>query len=268
MAATTSVGGASKWRITDTSDLQGAKVVICPDRDLPGVEDAAKISEHFPEAMWLYCYPDSWAWDNLPKSQGLDVKDWIEDKKLSTQDILNSLTPHPRRREEVVCQKYDSVNGDYIPDTAPTALQNFVQKAEAALYSDGHWKFIGGQLYHYVGSHYELRLESEEKRRIGDWLNTYAEKVKGVWVNNRAKSSNIADVLKWVIDRNSVDPNKINPDGLNCSNKVVRINPDGSHLLGPHDPNQVYTYVASKYDPDVDSADCDRLLECLEPAQR
>ncbi|MEG3906518.1 DUF5906 domain-containing protein [Microcoleus sp. w2-18bC1] len=187
----------------------------------------------------------------------------------ATESITSiSLTPHPRTREEVVCQKYDSSASDYIPDTAPTALQNFVQKAEAALYSGGHWKSIGGQLYHYVGSHYELRSESEEKRRIGDWLNTYAEKVKGVWVNNRAKSSNVAEVLNWVVNRNAVDPNKINPDGLNCSNGVVRINPDGSHSLVPHDPNQVYTYVGSKYDPDVDSADCDRLLECLEPAQR
>ncbi|MEZ2238876.1 DUF5906 domain-containing protein [Microcoleus sp.] len=268
LAATTSIGGMGKWRITDTSDLQGAKVIICPDRDIPGVEDAAKISEHFPEAMWLYCYPDSWAWDNLPKSQGLDVKDWIEDKKLSAQDVLNSLTPHPRTREEVVCQKYDSSKSDYIPDTAPIALQNFVQKAEAALYSDGHWKSIGGQLYHYVGSHYELRSESEEKRRIGDWLNTYAEKVKGVWVNNRAKSSNVAEVLNWVVNRNAVDPNKINPDGLNCSNGVVRINPDGSHLLVSHNPSQVYTYVGGKYDPDADATDCDRLLECLEPPQR
>ncbi|MEG4812564.1 hypothetical protein QUA82_34075, partial [Microcoleus sp. F8-D3] len=30
LAATTSIGGMGKWRITDTSDLQGAKVVICP----------------------------------------------------------------------------------------------------------------------------------------------------------------------------------------------------------------------------------------------
>ena len=29
LAATTSIGGMGKWRITDTSDLQGAKVVIC-----------------------------------------------------------------------------------------------------------------------------------------------------------------------------------------------------------------------------------------------
>ena len=187
----------------------------------------------------------------------------------ATESITSiSLTPHPRTREEVVCQKYDSSESDYIPDTAPTALQNFVQKAEAALYSDGHWKAIGGQLYRYVGSHYELRSESEEKRRIGGWLNTYAEKVKGVWVNNRARSSNGTEILKWVIDQNWVDPNKINPDGLNCSNGVVKINPDGSHSFVPHDPNQVYTYVGCRYDSDIDPTDCDRLLECLEPSQR
>jgi len=179
-----------------------------------------------------------------------------------------SLTPHPHTREEVVCQKYDSSGSDNILDTAPTALQNFVQKAKAALYSDGHWISIGGQLYYYVGSHYELRSESDEKRRIGDWLNTYAEKVKGVWVNNRAKSSNVAEVLNWVVNRNAVDPLQVNPGGLNCSNGVVRINPDGSHLLMPHDPKQVYTYVGCKYDPDMDLTNCDRLLECLEPSQR
>ncbi|MEG4520891.1 MULTISPECIES: DUF5906 domain-containing protein [unclassified Microcoleus] len=269
LAATTSIGGAGKWRITDTSDLQGAKVVICPDRDIPGVEDAAKISEHFPEAQWLYCYPDSWAWDNLPKSQGLDVKDWIDEKKLSAQNILNSLTPHPRTREEVVCQKYDSSANNYIPDIAPTAQQNYIQKAEAALYSEGHWKSIGGQLYQYVGNHYELRPDVEEKRRIGNWLNTYSEKSKsGVWVHNRAKPSYAAEVLAWIINQKGVHQDNINPDGLNCSNGVLKVNPDGSHSFVPHDPNQVYTYVGCKYDPDIDPTDCDRLLECLEPSQR
>jgi putative DNA primase/helicase len=189
-------------------------------------------------------------------------------KATNSLESNSSLISHPRTREDVVCQKYDSSENDPILDTEPTALQNFVQKAEAALYSDGRWKSIGGQLYYYVGSHYELRLESEEKRRIGNWLNTYAEKVKGVWVNNRAKSSNVAEVFNWVVNRNAVDPNKINPDGLNCSNGVVKINLDGSHSLVPHDPKQVYTYVGCRYDPDIDATYCDRLLECLEPAQR
>ena len=268
LAATCNIGGASKWRLTDTSDLQGAKVVICPDRDSPGVEDAAKISQHFPEAQWLYCYPDSWAWNNLPKSDGLDVKDWIDQKKLSAQDILNSLTPHPRTYESVVRLKSNGSANDYIPDAAPIAGQNFVLKAEDALYSDGHYVSIGGLLYRFTGSYYEELNESKEKRRIGVWLKTYSEKVKGVWLKNRADTASVNVVFNWVVNQTAVDPVQVNPDGLNCSNGVVRINPGGTHILMPHTHKQVYTYVGGKYDPDADATDCDRLLECLEPSQR
>ena len=268
LAATTSIGGTGKWRLTDTSDLQGAKVVICPDRDIPGIEDAAKISEYFPEAQWLYCYPESWAWDNLPKSQGLDVKDWIDSEKLNAQDILNSLTPHPRTREQVVGQKYDSSLGDYIPDTAPTPERNYIQKAVEALYSGGHWVSIAGQLFEFTGTHYELRSEATEKRRILEWLSTYSEFVKGKYRCNRANSASFKEVYTYILSAVAVDLNTINPHGLNTTKGVLRINPDGSHSLAPHDPKQVYTYVGCTYDPDIDATDCDRLLECLEPAQR
>jgi hypothetical protein len=87
LAATTSIGGMGKFSLTDSLDLQGAVVVITPDRDQPGLKDAEKVAQHFPEAPWLYCYPESKAWENLPKSQGLDVFDWIQDKKLSAADI-------------------------------------------------------------------------------------------------------------------------------------------------------------------------------------
>jgi putative DNA primase/helicase len=268
LAATTCIGGAGKWRITDTSDLQGAKVVICPDRDSPGVEDAAKISQHFPEAQWLYCYPDSWVWDNLPKSQGLDVKDWIDDQKLSAQDLLNSLIPRARTCEDVVRLSSLGSESDYITDTATIAGQNFILKAEDALYSDGHYVSIGGLLYRFTGSYYEELNESKEKRRIGGWLKTYSEKVKGVWVKNRADTASVNAVFSWVVNQTAVAPEEVNPGGLNCSNGVLKITPDGSHLFVPHDPKQVYTYVGCKYDPNIDLRDCDRLLECLEPSQR
>jgi putative DNA primase/helicase len=268
LAATTCIGGAGKWRITDTSDLQGAKVVICPDRDSPGVEDAAKISQHFPEAQWLYCYPDSWVWDHLPKSQGLDVKDWIDDQKLNAQDLLNSLIPRARTCEDVVYLSSLSSETDCITDTATIAGQNFILKAEDALYSKGHYVSIGGLLYRFTGNYYEELNESKEKRRIGEWLKTYSEKVKGIWVKNRADTASVNAVFSWVVNQTAVAPEEVNPGGLNCSNGVVKINPDGSHLLVPHDPKQVYTYVGCKYDPNIDLTDCERLLECLEPSQR
>ncbi|MEG4286517.1 DUF5906 domain-containing protein [Microcoleus sp. A006_D1] len=268
LAATCNIGGSGKWRPTDSQDLSGAATIISPDRDEPGIKHAEQIAQDFPDAQWLYPYPDSPAWDNLPKSQGLDIADWVKDKNLSAKDLINSITPRPRTREDVVCQKYDSDEKGYIPDTAPVAEQNFVQKAEASLYTGTHWVSIGGQLYRFVGTHYELQSEAEEKRRIGNWLNTYSENVKGRYVYNRAKSSNVAEIINWVVGRTAIDPNKVNPDGLNCSNGVVRINPDGSHVLVPHSPKQVYTYVGGKYDPGADPTDCDRLLECLEESQR
>ncbi|MBE9092936.1 DUF3854 domain-containing protein [Tychonema sp. LEGE 07203] len=190
------------------------------------------------------------------------------DRKNDASNRNISLTPHPRTREEVVCQKYDSSKSEYIPDNAPVAEQNYVHKAIEALYSDKPWVSIAGQLFEFTGTHYELRSEAAEKRRILDWLSTYSEFVKGKYRCNRFNSASANEVYNCMVLAVAVDPNTINPDGLNSSKGIVKINPDGSHSLVPHDPNQVYTYVGCNYDPNIDSADCDRLLECLEPSQR
>lgn len=88
LAATCNIGGSGKWQQSNSRDLKNAKIVICPDRDQPGVAFANKLAGEFPSAMWLYAYPDSKAWDNLPQSQGLDVKDWIETYNLTAEDVL------------------------------------------------------------------------------------------------------------------------------------------------------------------------------------
>jgi hypothetical protein len=87
LAATTSIGGMGKFSLTNSQDLQGAEVVIVPDRDEPGIKDADKVAQYFPEAMWLYPFPESKAWENLPKSDGLDIFDWIDQEKLAPSDI-------------------------------------------------------------------------------------------------------------------------------------------------------------------------------------
>jgi hypothetical protein len=88
MAATTNIGGGGKFTLTDSLDLQGAKViVIVPDRDKKGIEHAEKLAEHFRDAMWLYPFPESKAWENLPEKGGLDIFDWIEHEKLSESQV-------------------------------------------------------------------------------------------------------------------------------------------------------------------------------------
>ena len=91
LPATTNIGGSGQWRSSDSADLAGAKVVLCPDRDQPGVKHMDAIAQDFPEAQWLYAFPHSGVWDNLPKSAGLDVADWIAIHHLSADDILASV---------------------------------------------------------------------------------------------------------------------------------------------------------------------------------
>ena len=88
LAATTNIGGGGKFTLTDSLDLQDAKViVIVPDRDKKGIEHADKLAEYFPGAMWLYPFPESRAWENLPEKGGLDIFDWIEHEKLSASQV-------------------------------------------------------------------------------------------------------------------------------------------------------------------------------------
>jgi len=233
--------------------------VTCWDTHFKGLDDliVSKGKNTFLEAVAMA--PTFTKWEKQLKTNT---------HKTNASDSNISLTSHPRTREQVVCQNYDSSINDYIPDTAPTPEQNYIQKAVEALYSGGHWASIAGQLFEFTGTHYELRSEATEKRRILEWLSTYSEFVKGKYRCNRANSASFKEVYTYILSAVAVDLNTINPDGLNTTKGVLKINPDGSHSLVPHDPKNIYTYVGCTYDPDIDAADCDRLLECLEPAER
>jgi hypothetical protein len=92
LAATTNIGGGGKFTLTDSMDLQGAKIiVIVPDLDKKGIAHAEKVAEHFPEALWLYAFPTSKIWENLPKDHGLDIADWIEHEKLSVTELREAI---------------------------------------------------------------------------------------------------------------------------------------------------------------------------------
>jgi hypothetical protein len=84
IAATCSIGGSGKWRMYGypnyLEDLNGAAVVLCPDRDVPGLEHCEDIAKDFPTAKWLYAFPHlNWKAEKLPKKGGLDISDWIRE---------------------------------------------------------------------------------------------------------------------------------------------------------------------------------------------
>jgi predicted P-loop ATPase len=96
IAATCSIGGGGKW--TDygypnyLKDLEGSVVVICPDRDKPGIKHAEAIANDFPDAPWLYADPTSFMWDRIPENKGYDLGDWIADGA-TRETILGAIEP-------------------------------------------------------------------------------------------------------------------------------------------------------------------------------
>ena len=85
--ATTTLGGSKKYRSYGdyAQDLEGARLVLCPDRDQVGMAHMEEIAQDFPEAQWCYSYPESLRWHNLPKHDGLDVADWIAEGATAEQ---------------------------------------------------------------------------------------------------------------------------------------------------------------------------------------
>jgi putative DNA primase/helicase len=268
----------------ETLRATGKNVVLVKirDNDDPGIKKGQEVSLVARHIQFPCLVIDPRAiYSDIPEKG--DIREILE--AMSADEFLiqvesqifkagNSLTPnispnsHPRTHEDVVSLSSFSSVDDYISDTAPVAESNFVLKAEEALYSEGHWVSIAGQIYRFTGNYYELCPEVVEKRRIRDYLSNYSESVGGKHRKKYANAASINQVYDWVVAGIAVDPNTINPEGLNCSNGVLRINPDGSHILMPHNPEQIYTYVGCRYDPNIVATDCDRLLECLEPSQR
>ncbi|MBN8563562.1 MAG: DUF3987 domain-containing protein [Leptolyngbya sp. UWPOB_LEPTO1] len=89
LPATTSIGGsASLGKYGDYSKLlEGASLVICPDRDQTGVKYAEAVEAMYPGAKWLYAFPESPLWKALPNSGGLDIADWIESGATAEQIV-------------------------------------------------------------------------------------------------------------------------------------------------------------------------------------
>jgi 5S rRNA maturation endonuclease (ribonuclease M5) len=100
LVATCNIGGSKKWQPDHTKVLKGANLILCPDRDQGGVAHCQKIYQDFPEAKWLYAYPDSPLWDHLPDSQGVDIINWIEEKKIDLKELLASIVDEPKEIKE------------------------------------------------------------------------------------------------------------------------------------------------------------------------
>jgi len=101
LAATTSIGGAGKWRHYGgahgnySADLKDAVLVLCPDRDRAGVKHCQDIASDYYSCKWLYAAPDSPSWRCYQIGTGYDAADWIDDLKasgLSADEVFNTIS--------------------------------------------------------------------------------------------------------------------------------------------------------------------------------
>lgn len=90
IAATTTIRGSDGYSSQYAGLFPAESVVICPDRDKPGLKYAEAIAHDYPRARWLYAEPDHPEWQNIPTNGGYDLQDWIAAGATSEQ-ILKSI---------------------------------------------------------------------------------------------------------------------------------------------------------------------------------
>ncbi len=173
-----------------------------------------------------------------------------------------------RRTEE----RSDDASAHYIPDSLDPDTE-FTQRALNFLYGDKRWICASGKLYFWTRTYYKHSPDAVERPKIASFCNSYAVQQKDGSIRYPyAKPSKVREALQWVKDRLEVDPNLLNPPGLNCTNGVLKLQWNGvspSWGLVEHDPTLYYTYEPIvTYDPDADSTSCDRLLEVLDAPQQ
>jgi hypothetical protein len=75
--ATTTIGGSKGYRQWGSykADLDGAQIVLCPDRDKEGVAYVDDVAKDFPQHSLYKAFKTSPVWQFLPDCGGLDVAD-------------------------------------------------------------------------------------------------------------------------------------------------------------------------------------------------
>jgi phage/plasmid-associated DNA primase len=174
--ATTNIGGAGKWGECNSDDLEGATaIVLCPDLDSIGVQHMQKVDHTLPigNAQWLCAFPDSPMWENLPKSGGLDLADWIADYKLSAEDVIKAVIEDTQAFRTKLEKQFPTIVEDEETQKKPKKAQlpppNVTADAVAELYRDKLAWESEYQLWRHYGAKHD-----------GVWSEETTESVRGL----------------------------------------------------------------------------------------
>lgn len=186
------------------------------------------------------------------------------------KELVNNALTFEEWREEYFLHPDKEVKT--ISSNLPDIEDNYQLKAQAALFSDRPWVCIDGSLYEWAETHYARRSEAAIKHRISKWCADTPVWSNGEWRYAYATATNVDNIYAWVQRAFAIDPDTVNPPGVNCLNGTLKISWQGvtpRWELVKHDPSIVYTYVGGcEYNPDADPTACDRLLACLDAPER
>lgn len=138
----------------------------------------------------------------------MDVPEFIQRLEEEIHQAISS-----RRQTE---RSDDSYAVD-IPDSLDPDIE-FTQRALNFLYGDKPWICANDKLYFWTSTYYLHSPDAVERPKIASFCNSYAVQQKDGSIRYPyAKPSKVREALQWVKDRLEVDPNLLNPPGLNCS---------------------------------------------------
>jgi putative DNA primase/helicase len=224
-------------------------------------------------------------WKQMPHKG--DITNVVEESGMSGDEIIRALEEQIRQQlnwessaDSDDWAEYVDTDGTSDKWDTPNSLnpnEEFTQFTLNTLYGDKPWICASDKLYHWAGTHYKHSKDAVEIERLASWCNTYAVQSKGpdgdiTFKYPYAKPSKVKEALEWVKMRLSIDPDLLNPPGLNCTNGVLWISWKDGHPeweLLDHDPHLYYTYEPLvKYDPDANPEACDRMLSVLDEPQQ
>lgn len=166
----------------------------------------------------------------------------------------------------------DSSESFDIPDSYDPDV-TFLQQGFKFLYGDEPWIYANDELMYWTGTGYKHSPDSVERPKIASFCNSFVVVNDEGKISYRyAKPSKVKELLEWVKFRVEIDPQLLNPPGVNCTNGILRIEWQGNkpvRRLNLHTPQDYFTYEPQvTYNPEADTTDCDRLLECLDEPQQ
>lgn len=270
--STCNPGGALKgWNGWGKRYLTGKTVVIFPDNDDAGFDHARRVYQdvapHATQCVIVQL-------PNLPPkgdlSDFLDAGGTVEEIEHLVLAALDD--PEAYGLDSLPATKQEDKKAE---SKGPPQEQGreFLQIAFQKLYGDCPWICADGVLYRWMGDHYKEVPMSEEHRRIAKYCNAYQvvevkdeiERIKYPYAN----PFNVKKVFEWAAMSLGVNPDRINPPGLNTEDGVLTIEWNRrvpTWRIEPHDPERhLYTYPPKvRYNPDADPTQCGRLLAALD----